>query len=222
MISSNTPEQKPPFAVFFATSIVMFVLTLSAADSIGFVPCQFDDTCSTASPSVTLADLPQLGLTDSSGTQTNQSVLPTRLVIPAIGLDLPVQNPQTSDIDALDALLNKGPARHPQTAALGEPGNMVIFGHSSHLAIAHPMFKAFNNLPDLKPGDSIEVDGTDGKQYLYAVDSVEKADATIDTQNFNANPSKKLYIITCDNFTGKSARFIMTAHFIGVVNPFNQ
>lgn len=214
MVSPGDSRAKPPFAVFLATSIVMFVLTLSAADSIGLVPCQLDGTCSA---SVTLADLPQLGAAPDSSSA--QGILPTRLVISAIGLDLPVQNPDTANIDALDALLNKGPARHPQTAKLGEPGNMVIFGHSSHLAIAHPMFKAFNNLPDLKAGDSIEVDGADGAHYLYAVDSVEKADATADTQNFNANPGKKLYIITCDNFTGKSARYVMTAHFIGVVNP---
>jgi len=213
-------NSKPPAAVFLATTVVMFVLTLSAADSVGFVPCQIDNTCTPpAGGSVALSSLPQLGVT-SDATSNSQGTLPTEIKIPSVGIDLPVQNPSTTDVDALDALLNKGPARYVSSAELGTQGNVLIFAHSSHLPIVtNKMFQAFNQIPNVNPGASIEIDGADGKAYLYSVDSVVKADtqtgATID---LSPTQGQKLTLVTCDTLTGVSARFILTAHFVGVVS----
>src|SRR6185312_9568788 len=66
MNSTSTVKKRPPFTVFLAATIVIFALTLSAADSIGLVPCQIDNTCDQASVSV--ADLPQLGVEGSADT----------------------------------------------------------------------------------------------------------------------------------------------------------
>lgn len=221
-MSANTHKKsrkKPPFSVYLAATFVVFFCTLSAADSIGFVPCQIDGTCA-ASDTLTLSDLPQLGVTDDSPipTQDATGTLPVHIAIPAIGLDLDVQNPKTTNIDALDALLQNGPARHPDSGELGQSRNIVIFGHSSHLPIVHnKMFQAFNRVPDLKEGDTISVTGADGSEYLYSVDSVQSADTTDFTQNL-ITPEKELIIVTCDTLTGKSARFIMTADLVGAVN----
>jgi len=230
-------DQKPPFGVFIATIIVVFFCALSAADSVGFVPYYIDGTSpslalsndsSATSPSamenLPLTDLPELGEATTTPTlitpvaPKQNTTLPTRLEIPAIGLDLPVQNPSTADVNALDALLVNGPARYVDSAKLGEDGNVVIFGHSSHLPIVHnKMFQAFNNVPNLKAGDSITLIGKDGKSYLYTVDSVVKADVNAGTSiSLAPRDGAKLTIVTCDTLTGKSARFIMTASYVGV------
>ena len=129
-----------------------------------------------------------------------------------------VQNPATTDLEALDQLLQNGPARHADSGELGQSRNVVVFGHSSHLPIVHnKMFQAFNSVPDLKAGDSVELDGQDGKAYLYSVESVVKADVKDYDQNLITD-DKKLILVTCDTLTGKSARYILTASFVGVVD----
>ena len=218
----HATHQKPPKRVFFAAVVLMFFCALSSADSIGFVPCSIDGTCS-STDSVALSQLPQLGLSTSSG-QGNEppavsEVEPVRIKIPSVGIDLPVQDPTTTDVDALDALLNSGPAHYANSAGLGENGNVIIFAHSSHLPIVHnKMFQAFNQIPDVASGASVEIVGADGKTYLYTVDSVVKAD-TNDGTTISLAPSQgeKLTLVTCDTLTGKSARFILTADFVGTL-----
>src|ERR1700680_3829618 len=104
--------RKAPVSVFLAASVVIFFLSLSAADSVGFVPYYIDGEAPSHSNSMALSDLPQLG---SATSQTHsegapQGTLPDRLKIDAINLDLPVQNPDTTDLDTLDNLLKQGPA----------------------------------------------------------------------------------------------------------------
>jgi LPXTG-site transpeptidase (sortase) family protein len=214
--TSKTSRKSPPVGVFLATTFLVFGLSLSAADSVGFVPCQIDNTCD---QSVALSNLPQLGV-EGSAPANSQGVLPVEIKIPSVGIDLPVQNPSTTDVDALDALLNKGPARYVDSAELGVNGNVLIFAHSSHLPIVtNNMFRAFNQIPNVNPGASIELDGADGKAYLYSVDSVVKADTNDGTTiQLDASQGQKLTLVTCDTLTGTSARFILTAHFVGVVS----
>jgi LPXTG-site transpeptidase (sortase) family protein len=219
--------------VFFAAVVMLFFCTMSAADSVGFVPDYIDgttpasaDTSSATSKndsSVALSTLPDLGVTNSApaaSTATQSSVEPVRIIIPAGNIDLPVQNPSTTDVDALDALLKHGPAHFINSANLGEAGNLIIFAHSSHLPVViNKMFQAFNNIPKLKAGDSITLVGDDGKDYLYSVVSVVKASVndgtTIDTSALHGT---NLTLVTCDTLTGVSARFVLSATFIGVSN----
>lgn len=146
-------------------------------------------------------------------------VLPVRITIGSIGLDLTVQNPDTRDIGILDTLLQKGPARYVDSAKLGVSGNMIIFAHSSHLPIVHnKMFQAFNNIPELKAGDPITLTGADGKHYLYSVETVTKADVESGTTiDLSPTQGTKLTLITCDTLTGKSARYILEADFVGKI-----
>lgn len=215
MKSTNTAKKQPPFLVFLATTVLVFGLSLSAAESVGFVPCQIDNTCD--QDSVAISSLPQLGV-EGSAPANAQGVQPVEIQIPSVGIDLPVQNPTTTDVDTLDALLNKGPAHYVNSADLGVSGNVLIFAHSSHLPIVtNKMFQAFNQIPNVNPGASITIVGADGKDYLYSVDSVVKA-TTDDGTTINLDPSQgeKLTLVTCDTLTGTSARFILTAHFVGV------
>ena len=226
--TQHSGAQKPPKRVFFAAMFVIFFSALSVSDSFGFVPYYMDGsasfdsaqdtslTTSGTSYTVALSSLPELG---EENVATAQGVEPSRIKIAAIGLDLPVQNPATRDVEALDVLLQKGPARYVDSALLGEKGNMIIFAHSSHLPLVHnKMYQAFNDIPELKAGDSITLEGGDGKNYLYTVNSVAKASVG-DGTTLDLSPSQgiKLTLVTCDTLTGKSARYILEADFVGVI-----
>lgn len=218
---AHTHVARAPGSVFAAATLVIFFTTLSAADSVGFVPYYIDGTAPTHADQVALIDLPELGPSTSSG-QVHSLVVsevePVRISIEAIGLDLPVQNPSTRDIAALDELLKDGPARYTDSAKLGSDGNILIFAHSSHLPIVHnQMYRAFNKIPDLVAGDSITLTGEDGAHYLYRVSSVVKADASDASIDLSKAPGKRLTLVTCDTLTGKSSRFVLTADFVEAI-----
>lgn len=230
-------QSRPPAPVFAAATIVIFFLSLSAAESIGFVPCYVDGTdcairASTRTISaglfdanreiVALSELPELGSETSpiSNVQLPTPVLPERIVIPEINLDLPVQNPSTRDIATLDEYLKDGPVRYVDSAKLGEKGNVLIFAHTSHLPVVkNQMYKAFNRVPDLKPGDSITLQG-EGKTYLYTVRSVRKTNVeNVEESIIDLSPTqgRKLTLVTCNTLAGKSARFVLEADFVAVI-----
>lgn len=209
---SDTPRTAP-FSVFLAATMVIFVLSLSAADSVGFVPYYVDGTEPTRSK-VALNELPELGEDIAPQTEMATAVEPERIRIAAINLDLPVSNPETRDIEELDAILKSGPARYVDSAPLGEKGNVLIFGHSSHLPVVHnQMYKAFNKIPDLEAGDSISIEAG-GKEYLYQVTSVKQVDAEEGIIDLSKE-GNRLTIVTCDTLTGKSARYVLEAEFVG-------
>lgn len=213
----STPSQ-PPKSVFLAASVLIFFLTLSAADSIGFVPDYIDGTAedapvvaeSLSSQSVALSNLPELGTADAT------PALPERIVIPAIELDLAIQNPDTRNIEALDELLKQGPARYVDSSEVGVVGgNVLIFAHSSNLPVVrNPMFKAFNKIPELKAGDSVSL-YADGKKYLYIVTSVKKVAASDTRIDMSPTLGTRLTLVTCDTLTSKDARYVLEASFIG-------
>jgi LPXTG-site transpeptidase (sortase) family protein len=224
---SENEAQKPPFAVYLAAMVIVFVLTLSFADSVGLVPDYIDGTAPLASESLAVADLPELGeeivapapVVERPQAVSQPTTKPTSIVIPSIGLNLPVQNPATRDIAALDELLKKGPARYVDSAELGEKGNVIIFAHSSNLPVVkNQMYKVFNRIPELTAGVTITIVGADGKKYIYSVLSVRKANANDATIDLSPSIGTKLTLVTCDTLTSKSSRFILEADFIGAID----
>ena len=211
---SYTNNPKPPKQVFFAAVVMIFFSALSAADSIGFVPYYVDGTESARTNEVALSNLPELG---EEITLSPESVLPERIKISAIDLDLSLQNIESRDLEVLDAALKKGPIRYVDSARLGEKGNILIFGHSSRLPIVRNlMYKAFNRVSELYAGDSITIEGG-GKAYLYSVTSIRSADASEAIIDLSQKQGTKLTLETCDTLTGKSARYILEADFVGTI-----
>lgn len=228
----------PSRRLFAFTALVFFVLLLSTAESVGLVPYYIDGTEPTRSATrlpaapIAITDLAQLegaSLTlTGAGTITaptaradaaiSTGVAPARIIIPAIDLDLPVQNPETTDVEALDVLLKKGPVRYAPSALLGERGNMIIFAHSSNLPIVHnKMYKAFNKIPELEAGELITLAAADGTKHLYRVVSVKKVDVNDDVSISLATSSTRLTLVTCDTLSGKSARFVLDAEYVGTI-----
>lgn len=229
---SRPTAKKPPFLAFLAATVLIFFSTLSVADSVGFVPYYIDGSTPASqalttggSRDLALSELPELGENGSADStlaaaaaaaQPKRTVYPIRISMSSVGINLPVQNPSTINVDALDALLVSGPARYASSATLGKDGTVVIFAHSSHLPIVrNKMYQAFNNIPDAKQGDIVTLTGSDGIDYLYSVQSVVQASTNDGTKIPLAGSGEKLTLVTCDTLTGKSARYILTASFIG-------
>ena len=141
--------------------------------------------------------------------------LPVRIVAKSIGLDKPVVNPTSTDIDVLDAALLDGTVRYPTSARLGEEGTIFIFGHSSYLPIVRNQnYKAFNSIQKLKPGETVSVYSATA-EYRYTVTGVRLADASEDVIELPAM-GKFLTLVTCDSFGKKTDRFVVTAELQGV------
>ena len=232
-------RQEKETGTMLMVSLVMFILTLSALNSIGLVPSYIDgvypDASAIASPEpaaealpdstghLALASLPQLGTSVLSELSEEviqndsdaRAVDPERIVIHSIGVDLPVLNPTETSVEALDLALLSGSVRYPLSAKLNENGNVFIFGHSSRIAfVKNPMFKAFNRLSELRTGDTIKVTGG-GMAHIYRVSEVRRTDVDEELIDLSPTQGKRLTLSTCDSFTGKSSRFVVEADLIG-------
>lgn len=139
--------------------------------------------------------------------------LPRRIEIPSLGIRATVANPESANVATLDAALLSGTVRYPGSGVLGEEGNVLIFGHSSHLPVVHNQaFKAFNEIQSLTRGDIITVYGEE-KVFAYEVVKVEEASATEDAIPLEVNGAY-LTLATCNNFGAKEDRFIVTAKLV--------
>ncbi len=197
----------------------IFVITLAILNLIGFVPYYIDG-------SLSKADL--LAIEQSKQEQIAKEaeeklkpieeriVLPTRIVIPSLGKDLPISNPNTTDIDELDKELLNAVVRYPGSGTLGRDGNMLIFGHSTgYRNVNNQMYKAFNGIETLEEGNFINL-VSDGIEYVYAVSKIEHEKASNVTIEFTTEPgAKRITLTTCNTFGAKEDRWIVTADFVG-------
>jgi LPXTG-site transpeptidase (sortase) family protein len=172
-------------------------------------------------PTVVSEDVSDLSLGLSGGENieptvpVGQRVLPVKLTIDSLDREVAVLNPQSRVIADLDEALLAGVVRHPDSAGLGEDGNVFILGHSSYLpTVFNKNFQAFNGIQNLQWGDSIEL--TSGAYvYEYQVDKVYRARAQDLTVPI-AGDEKRLTLATCNSFGSTDDRFIVEAKQIGV------
>lgn len=139
---------------------------------------------------------------------------PVRITIEKLGMDVTIKNPESTKVSVLDEALLSGAVRYPTSARLGQDGTVLLFGHSSNLPVIHNQaFKAFKGIQTLTKGEIISV-YSDATEYRYSVTNVSVADAEEDVIEL-AQKGKFLTLVTCDTFTKKSARFVVTAKFVG-------
>jgi LPXTG-site transpeptidase (sortase) family protein len=198
--SQKAASRKYSFLAVFA---VVFLITYSALVALDLLP----------DAPKTVAKAPVTTLTASAVQAVATPELPTKIEIPSIHVSVSVANPDSTDVEVLDNALLKGAVRYPSSSKLGVAGNVIIFGHSSYLPIVNNQaFKTFDGIQNLKPGDRITVTGSK-YTYVYAVESVKKADAATDSIPLNVTGSV-LTLATCNSFATKSDRFVVTANLV--------
>ncbi len=143
------------------------------------------------------------------------SQVPVSIFFKKLNKTADVLNPESRAISDLDTALLDGVVRHPDSAVLGQEGNVFIIGHSSYLpAVFNKNFQAFNGIQNLEWGDIIEVYSIDSV-YEYRVEKVYHAvaqDLTIPI----SGTEKILTLATCNSFGGVDDRYIVEAKQISV------
>lgn len=90
----------------------------------------------------------------------DEAVIPAQIIIPDLGLDLPVEE---GHIENGTWTLNDHSALYAQgsTSLNTEHGNTIVYAHARE--------GLFKHLRSLKKGSKIRVIGSDGQEYLYKV-----------------------------------------------------
>jgi LPXTG-site transpeptidase (sortase) family protein len=206
---------------FLAAFLGVFFFTLVALIAVRFAP----SSIMLPLEAVVFAPRPASALPAATSTrpvaprplfEEGKGELPIGIEIPSVGVKANVENPTSTDVDALDEALFEGAVRYPTSARLGEEGNVLVFGHSSYLPVVHNQsFKAFNEISKLEEGAPIFIYSA-GRRYAYAVEKVEPANVANDAIPLRVDGSV-LTLVTCNSFGDKSDRFIVTARLVSVV-----
>jgi sortase A len=140
---------------------------------------------------------------------------PTRIVIPAINLDAPIEPVGWSQVNGVNSwnIPNHFAAGWLKTSApLGRSGNTVLDGHHN---IAGEVFR---HLVDLKAGDLIEV-YSDDQMVRYEVTTLHilpDRDQPLEVRRQNAlwiqpTVDERLTLVTCWPYTNNTHRLIVVA-----------
>ena len=142
-------------------------------------------------------------------------IIPTRITIPSIHLDAPIEPVGWSLVDGISAwdIPNHFAAGWLKTSALpGVPGNTVLDGHHN---IAGEVFRY---LVDLKPGALIEVYSND-RVFTYTVTVMRilpDRDQPIEVRRqiaewIQPTSDERLTLVTCWPYTNNTHRLIVVA-----------
>lgn len=229
MIKNDTPKHRRitsrPWE-FLAIFLIVFFVVSVFLFAIDFVP-----ESPTSSNIANVAEASVVTLSASEPINTTQSVSatknavapvayaaaddtrPLRITIPKVGIDTPVNNPNTTTVSGLDSALLKGAVRYPTSSLLGESGSMLIFGHQSYLPVVNNQaFKAFNSLQNVRAGDDVIVSSAT-TNYHYRVTSISYVDAG-DAEIQIGGGARTLTLVTCDSFgKQKTKRYVVEAEF---------
>ncbi len=219
MIAFITATPPPPTATAVPTATRAPTETPSPTDTLTAVPPSATPVPPTATASATVATPPTRtprptapsGLYAGSGVPAFPA---TRIVIPALGMDAPVQLApivgETWDVSALEQSVG-----HLEgTISPGEAGNIVLAGH---VTLA-PDGRAgpFYRLGSLQPGDVVTV-YRGGEAFLYQIDGLATV-APTDVQVAYPTRNARLTLITCQDYDGAlsayTKRLVVFGHLV--------
>ena len=156
----------------------------------------------------------------NSSFKENPQNEPIKISIPKISVDAKVNNPESTNIETLNQSLLSGTVHYPGSGSLLSNSNILIFGHSSHLAvIVNQSYKIFNRLNELQTGDLVYLE-SNNEQNTYQVKSVSHVNSE-DTQVDFSSKTKKLTLVSCDNFGQKQDRYVVEADFVSTLSKTN-
>ncbi len=200
---------------FLGAFLLAFFITLSALVALGIAPAQLILTSSAPIIREPVDTVPVDRVDFEPLFEAGEGESPLGIEIPSVGVKANVVNPTATDIPTLDEALLKGAVRYPSSAKLGEEGNVLLFGHSSYLPVVHNQsFKAFNEIAKLEAGQPIVV-YSEGRRYVYVVETVRAADVENDAIPLTRDGSL-LTLVTCNSFGDKNDRYIVTASLVSV------
>lgn len=139
--------------------------------------------------------------------------LPVTIIFDSLNREVPVLNPESDSVEALDTALLSGVIRHPDSADFKNEGTIFLLGHSSYLPnVRNKNFQAFNGIQKLEWGDTIRLRSKD-TEYVYRVERVYEAKAS------NAEvplqfEEPTLVLATCNSFGTKDDRFIVESKLV--------
>lgn len=133
--------------------------------------------------------------------------------IPAINVKAPVIFEPSYQETQVQLALRRGVVKFATTADPGQPGNVVIFGHSSGQPWAPGDYKfVFTNLDKLRAGDKIHIDYK-GQRYIYQM--VSSTVVTPDQVNvLSPTDTSTLTLITCTPVGTSQKRLVIRAEQI--------
>lgn len=139
----------------------------------------------------------------------------TRLVIPAMDLDIPVTiSPIANQTWQVDHLGQDLVGHLEGTASPGDQSNVVLAGH---VTIAHNVYGPFAGLGQLETGDPIILYAGD-QSFTYIVDYRKLVDRT-DVQVAFPTNAAQVTLITCSNWSDElgayEERLIVVGHLAG-------
>lgn len=152
-------------------------------------------------------------LTEDKKSQAKQPdpSAPSSITINRINVQAPViYGLQSVEEWVFQKALEDGVVHYPNTARPGEPGNAVVFGHSSGQVWAPGAYKSvFAHLDKLQRGDKIFLD-YQGIRYVYEVSGSSIVPPT-EISVLNPTPDPTLTLITCTPVGTNTNRLIVTA-----------
>lgn len=141
-----------------------------------------------------------------------ENLLPTRIVISKIGVDVKVANPTSTNLNTLNDYLTRSTIRYPGSGNV-EEGNILIMGHSSELKVVkNQIYRVFSKVKTLVPGDEISV-YAGSKEYKYRVKSMRMQSAK-DPDAYISFEGRGLTLVTCNVLGQKEDRYIVNADLI--------
>jgi LPXTG-site transpeptidase (sortase) family protein len=122
--------------------------------------------------------------------------LPSRLLIPAIGVNAGVQYVGVNDKGEMEVPSNiTDVALFKFGVVPGQKGSAVIAGH---LNGENNQMGVFANLDKLKVGDKLFIEDKTGKSITFIVEKTELYDSGYADEVFSRNDGVYLNLITCD------------------------
>ena len=200
--SSPTPTLAPAMAAATQTPVLETALPAQPVE----VSPTNEPSPTAPSPSAAPLSAPQPEPAGESPIRPGSS-LPerpaTRLVIPAMGLDVPViLSPIVNQTWKVDHLGKDFVGHLEGTASPGDPSNVVLAGH---VTLAHNVYGPFAGLGKLQPGDAIIVYAGD-RSYTYIVDYRQLVDRT-DVQVAYPTDTGRVTLITCTNWSDEMGAY---------------
>jgi|GEM_PF-1702002 LPXTG-site transpeptidase (sortase) family protein len=96
--------------------------------------------------------------------------IPNTLTISSLAISAPIIYPASSEEKVFQSALNQGVVHYPGSAAVGDYGNVYIFGHSSDYSWSRGKYKTiFSSLPNIKLGEIIVITNLTGQEFSYTV-----------------------------------------------------